>query len=630
MSGVFYSMANYVKSSQALHKTAARHIVYWVLILALLIAAMYPGLKGTFMFDDYPNIVDNEAVHLGSLNIDSLRQSLSSPQAGPLGRPVSVLSFALTYYVFGLDPFAFKAVNLVIHALNGILVAWFVSLLLCVFNFSKSSEASRQWLPYWVAAIWLLHPINILPVMLSVQRMVMLSTTFSLLAIIAYLKGMTSPTGARIKWKWLATSWLVFWPLAILSKETGLLCPLYAAAISLFANRESTVLRRRLALAGIVAFTVSASALVYSLGWSWLDRLYALRPFTLTERLMTEARVLWFYIAQILLPNHTAFGIYLDDFTISKSLVAPPLTLIAILAWAATIIALIYGARRQPVLCFSMAWFLIGHLLESTFVPLEMVHEYRNYLPSVGLIFGAGYLGASLLQRIKIDNPVLTTGLIAVASIALVSLLTWLRATQFGNPIIGPQIEAERHPQSPRANYEAAFALIKAGYGSVDDLTGQQIRYYLEKTDAVDPNFKFGSFELIFWACASGRPVEKQWIKRTADRFTHTPFAPGDWKLPDQLLKHVLSAPKCLSRQDALALFIAGAENSKITPIIKKSFLEAAADYELLVWIDPQSAQRYLAKAVMFAPGDTKLHQKLNSFGQVNLEATARNAEMKE
>ena len=43
------------------------------------------------------------------------------------------------------------------------------------------------------------------------------------------------------------------------------------------------------------------------------------------------------------------------------------------------------------MLSFALAWFLAGHVLESTFVPLELVHEHRNYLPQYSILFGITY-----------------------------------------------------------------------------------------------------------------------------------------------------------------------------------------------------------------------------------------------
>jgi len=595
-----------------------RYLSPWIAALALTLAVMWPGLEGGFLFDDNPNVVENSAIHLQTLSIDSLRASLAGPSAGPLGRPISVLSFALTHYFFGLDPFAFKAINLAIHVINGLLVAWLVTLLLRALPNIQLSEKSSAWLPLWVTAIWLIHPINIMPVMLTVQRMTLLSGMFMLLAIISHLKAMSTPFGKREYWTWLAAGWLLFWPLSVLSKETGLLFPFYILAVTLLTRSASVALPRReswVVPASLFSLLTIAAAMLSFLGWNWLETAYEMRPFTLIERLLTEARVLWFYAAQIVIPNYASFGLYLDDFTLSTGILQPPTTLLSVIGWGGCLLGIWFFRNRQPLLSCAAAWFLIGHGLESTFLPLEIAHEYRNYVPSIGLIMGIGYIGLLALQKLKLDHRSLTIGLLATTSVLILALFTWLRADQMGSPLLGSQIEATRHPQSARANHAAALALIKAGYGDAGDpIGGENIRFYLQQSETVDTSFKFGYLGLIVWACASGRQVEQQWIDEFAHRLEHTPFAPKDRALPDLLFKPLLSMPKCLNRQDAIRLFVAGANNKRISNSLRARFLEAAADYELLVSADPRSAQDYLTRSSDISPDDPALRQKLKSF----------------
>ena len=593
----------------------------WIAILVLVLTVMAHGLKGGFFFDDNPNIVENSAVHLQTLSLAALRDSLAGPSAGPLGRPVSVLSFALTHYFFGLDPFAFKAVNLAIHLLNGLLVAWLVALLLRALPEQRLSAKSRAWLPLWVAAIWLVHPINFMAVMLAVQRMTLLSGLFMLLALICHLQAMLSPNRQAKYWAWLGAGWLLFWPLSVLSKETGLLFPLYILAVTLLTRPASPARkewqRRELWVVSAALFSllIIAAAMLTYLGVSWLETAYAMRPFTLTERLLTEARVLWFYAAQIVLPDYAAFGLYLDDFTLSTGLLQPLLTLFAVAGWVAVFAGIWLFRQCQPLLCFAALWFLVGHALESTFLPLEIAHEYRNYLPSIGLIAGAGYAALMALQKLKMDHRSQTTGLLAIAAVLMVALFTWLRAEQMSDPLLSSQIEATRHPQSARANHAAALALIKAGYGDAGDPMGSlNIRFYLQQAGAADPSFKLGYQSLIFWACASARPVERQWVDEFARRLEHTPYAPKDHELPGLFYEHLLNLPKCLNRQDALGLFMAGASNTRISNSLRARFFEAAADYELLVSLDHRSAQNYLTRSFTLTPHDPKLKKKLESF----------------
>lgn len=593
-------------------------------IAALTIALYLPGLKGGFLFDDYGNIVDNVSIQIQHLNSDTLRSSLSGPKAGPLGRPVSVLSFALTHYYFGLNPFAYKAINLATHLINGLLVAWLTALLIKRQPNNLGDHLSIKWLPIWVAAVWLLHPINSVPILLAVQRMTLLSGMFLLLAMIFHLKGISTVGNRASGWGWLTLGWLVCWPLAILSKETGLLFPLFVLLMTFLslATRPSRNHRKQVWPIAVLFLILSlvVIAMVNHLGIRWLEGAYAMRSFSLSERIMTELRVLWFYASQILIPSHTAFGLYLDDIQISHSLLDPYTTLTALIGWAAAAIGIIFGWRRWPIPCFALAWFLAGHALESTFLPLEIAHEYRNYIPSLGLILGTGYLGSSVLNSFKLDHPRLTTSLAALLPIVLLSSITWMRANQWSDTLVGLQLEAMHHPHSSRTHYTAAKELFGTGHGDANDpIGGQMISYHFNKAAEIDPNEKMSYLGLIYWACASSRPIEQVWINELEKRLRRSRFTPNDLNLPQYMLKLILNNTDCLSRQQTTSLLTAGGANRKVPLSVRSAFYNSAADYELLVSKDIPSAIRLLRQAIALAPSDRSLQKKVNGLETVKV-----------
>lgn len=588
----------------------------WVIIalaMVLTLLVMMPSLNAPFFFDDNPNIVDNTAIQIKAFNIHELAASLSGPRSGLFGRPISVLSFATTYYFFGLDPFAFKLINLCIHLINGALLFWLLTLL-----FNKTLKTSYVWLPIWITTIWLIHPINFLPIMLSVQRMTLLSALFMLLALISHLKFTTIFSARRIIWG--CAGWLVFFPLSVLSKETGLLFPLYVTIITLlptvdsekYQHKSNHALNKYILFLSVLLLLSIAVWMMFIFGNNWLDTAYATRAFSLEQRLMTEARALWFYVGQIVLPTYKMFAIYHDDFLLSSDLFNPVTTIVSILAWMLVVGLILLKWYRYPILCFAVAWFLVGHLLESTFIPLEIMHEHRNYFPSIGLIIFASYLALIFINKLKLTNQTRLIMMGALMPVVLLSFFTWMRANQLGNPLVGAQMEAAQHPQSARANYSAAEALIKAGYGdSTDKVVGEKIKLLLERSNKADPSFKLSYMGLIIWACASGRDVERSWIQEFSQRLEFAPFGPGEIGLAKNLFDALSSMPKCLSRTDADQLFMAGANNQKIAVRQRVSFFEYAADYALIVQNDVKSAKIYLARAATFAPHDPKIKEKL-------------------
>ncbi|UUM28465.1 hypothetical protein NQU59_04990 [Acinetobacter colistiniresistens] len=94
----------------------------FVLILGVTFYIYYFGLFGDYVFDDSGNILENKKIAITSIDWNSLNAAFWSGGAGPLGRPISMLSFALNYYFTGFDPYYFKLTNLIIHLVNGILI----------------------------------------------------------------------------------------------------------------------------------------------------------------------------------------------------------------------------------------------------------------------------------------------------------------------------------------------------------------------------------------------------------------------------------------------------------------------------------------------------------------------------
>ena len=91
--------------------------IYGVLFLSLLTTYFIynKGLWGDYVFDDSINILENSKLAIKTLDYTSLKSAFFSGDAGPLGRPISMLSFALNHYFTGFEPFYFKLTNLFIN-----------------------------------------------------------------------------------------------------------------------------------------------------------------------------------------------------------------------------------------------------------------------------------------------------------------------------------------------------------------------------------------------------------------------------------------------------------------------------------------------------------------------------------
>jgi protein O-mannosyl-transferase len=435
------------------------------LLIAILIctALVYVlGLPGGFYFDDYPNIVQNPALDLQDLSWEELRRAAFSSDAGPFRRPVAMFSFAINHYFSGTNPLGYKIINLVIHVINTGLV--FVFSLLLARLVSRKELISTTNFTNWLialfsAAFWGLHPVNLTNVLYVVQRMNSLAGTFSLLALIGYLYARPH-LSKSLQWAvLLITLFSLFGLLAIFSKENACLLPVFALLIeyAFFMNPSNTprywqVARQSaLLILGLVTCWWLIDHLLLT---NWPIEAYLPRSFTMKERLLTEGRVLWQYWGFILIPDISKMGLYLDDFVLSKNIITPISTIPALLGHIILITISLSQLKRYPVASLGILWFYIGHTLESTIFPLEIMYEHRNYFPMIGPVFAISYycvLGATKASK-KLKWVILPS---CAIFLALLGTSTAIRSSQFGDAWGFPFFEAEHHPYSTRANFFA-------------------------------------------------------------------------------------------------------------------------------------------------------------------------------
>ena len=432
--------------------------LFLCLLLLLTVCFYAIGLDSGFYFDDFGNLSE-----LAEVENNGFFYYIFSGFAGPSGRPLSLLTFALQYPAWPDYPAAFKAVNLAIHCVNGILV-WLISSRLIALL--EPDRGRRRLFVFCTTALWLLHPLQLSTVLYVVQRMTLLSALFTLAGLWAYLHyrdEVIQRPGPRAYLKFMAPVALCL-VLAILAKENGILLLLYIIVIekTLYASRGAG-LRNGLLL--VLALPLLA-LLVYLL--ADLDGLitsYEFRSFTLPERLLTQPSVLLVYLKNILLPVYGAYGIYHDDFPVSTGLLAPPYTLLAIVALLLLFLAGLGFRKSASVFGFAVLWFLAGHALEASFVNLELYFEHRNYLPLLGILFGLNYL---LLKFIKRRQYRLSVGLAGLVYGALVMGAFYLEVTLWSDPRLQALEWAKNHPASERVLTNLAYEFADSGeYGQV-------------------------------------------------------------------------------------------------------------------------------------------------------------------
>lgn len=466
----------------------ARHIF---LILAacavtgLAATVLLPALSGYLTFDDHAHL-GRIAALVAQRTPAALWEALWT-DTGPTGRPLAGLTFAVQA-ALGHSVATLKWVNLALH-LGVAFLLWALAESVVVAAGARKVDART--VATMATTLWLLHPLHVSTVAYAVQRMTLLASLFTVAAVLVWVHARTRSGTVSVS---ALAAIAALWILGMLAKESAALLPLYILMV------EATVVKdqrgsRRVYVLLLAAASVAVLALAWWVGWSG----YAGRPWTAVERLLTEARALWWYAGQTLLPRLDELALYHDDFSVSRGMLEPPTTMLAIAGLTAMLVAAYALRRRLPVVSFGALWFLAGHALESTLLPLELVFEHRNYLPSFGLLLAAVWMLRAVLRRVLHSRPRFVFAVVYVAAILATAGLTYTRAQRWGDDP-RPRLEhLESRGASMRSLVEAA-ATWAAGVPGVPVSEAEQrakglYRRAAEIADGAEPLFGWVAME---------------------------------------------------------------------------------------------------------------------------------------
>jgi len=488
-------------------------------LAALLVAAWLvyaPGLSGNFLFDDWVNLPPLGA--FGPVdNWHTLVTYLLSGIASATGRPMAMLSFLIDANNWPASPEPFKYTNVMIELLNGALLAWMMFNVVTILGTDRRRAA---WAAVLGAGIWLLHPLMVSTTLFVVQRMAMLAATFVLVGLLCYVHGRRRLAQGltRSGYLWMSAGVGLCTPLAALSKENGALLPLFALVLEQIVFQHSTSSVKlehsprgwrlwKLGFLFLPLICLGAYLLVQLP--SMLNGYATARNFTLGERLLTEGRVVARYIYVLLVPRAYTAGLFNDGLTVSRSLFQPWDTAPCILALLALLTLGWRVRRREPLLSFAVLFYLAGQLLESTFIPLELYYEHRNYLPAIFLPLP---LAVWLVTTQRLTRR-FRAG-IGVTALCLLGVLTWTRASLWGHPFQQAVVWARENPQSPRAQTFLALHLMNRN----DYATAAIV---LQHASEAHPDNIMVALNLLSAQCHLGGVTDSQ-LGRTLRTLAHT------------------------------------------------------------------------------------------------------------
>lgn len=421
------------------------------LLLAVIVTLVYREAPGNqFHFDDYHSIVDYGPVRMEQPSAAALLEAFTQPRLAH--RNVASLTFAVDWWRGGGEPRAFLQTNVLLHVLATLAVFLFARQVLV--RLKPNDPGIVLLSAFGVALLWALHPVNSQAVNLIVQRMTILATLFVLLSLSCYLAGRSAKSPRSIAW--FAAAGL-FGVLGALSKQNAWILPLLVLAVEYGVVRHGQLLVRGRADALLLSLPFIVAALVVidlasgngPISRNFLSG-YETRSFTMGERLLTQPRVVFFYLSLVFWPLAGRFSLE-HDFAVSTSLTTPPATIPSLLALTLFLLAAVYLFVRPKTRLpgFLLLWPAMTLAIESTFIPLEMVFEHRMYLPTVGLALLAGAAWIGLHDRWPGYSKVFAA--MAAAAIFGLALSTMERTRLWQEPLVLNEDAVAKAPNSSRA-----------------------------------------------------------------------------------------------------------------------------------------------------------------------------------
>ena len=314
-------------------------LLYTILIIVYFI--YWNGLDSAFILDDIVNLSNiGQYQYLGKWN-DFLIFLLNG-DSGPTGRPISLASFYLNDNVWaGAEPFDFKYTNLLLHLLNGILIFFFI---IQITRLSKLEVHFQTWLPPLITSLWLVAPLHTTTVLYVIQRMTELVTLFTIISLIIYLFLRDKIIQQQYKNIYLYLIFFILnFILAVFSKENGILIAIYILILeyTIINNHEKNKILKKIHL--IFGWIPLLLIFLFLLKAGFLDN--HSRSYSTIERLMTESRILWDYLFQIIIPKSSYISLLHDDFTVSSNIFSPLTTFFSI----SGIMALLISAWKYRI-----------------------------------------------------------------------------------------------------------------------------------------------------------------------------------------------------------------------------------------------------------------------------------------
>jgi protein O-mannosyl-transferase len=433
--------------------------LYTAILLATMLATGIIVYSNSFhaemVFDDHPFIIDDPSVHMTELSWDGIKTAAF--KGFPAHRYLPNISWALNYYFGQLNPFGYHLVNLIIHLLSGIFLFFFIKNTLRI-DPGHTRDAHPALIAFFAALIWIVQPVGTQSVTYICQRMASMVALFYILSLLLYVRGrmaMRQNPGRRLVPGLYFLGCALSAVCAIATKENAGTLPLVILLYEWFFFHDLKLNRSRRQMLWIAFFViVFAGVVLWFLGENPMLRIinsYKSRDFSLTERVMTEWRIMVYYISLFLWAPPGRLNLD-HDYPLSLSPLNPATTMLTLAAILGLLYLSAYSAKKDRLIAFCILWFFITQATESTIIGIELIFEHRTYIPFMmtSLLF---VLAAFRLVK----NRPIAYGLLVSAALVF-SVWTYQRNQIWHDPVTFWTDAMEKSANKPRAAKNLAFA----------------------------------------------------------------------------------------------------------------------------------------------------------------------------
>lgn len=439
-------------------------------LIALLSFAVYVNsLGGEFIWDDVAQVRENPFImDLGNLwhfFFVNLGEYTAFPGFSPYYRPLFLVSYALDYSVWGLNPLGYHLTNAFLHSLCSLLVYVIAARLL------EDANAA-----FTAGAIFAVHPIHAEAVAWIAGRADLLAALFTFASFYLYVTFRESGNRLRLAFSLLSCV------LSLLSKEAAISLPFLVAAHEFLCVRKQQnvepailwpVLFMLLAALYFVLRTLVMGAMVLG---------HPDAPPIGIGRVYPTIQALVEYLRLFFLPVGLKVLYYVP---IRASLSIPEIVLsVSVVCLLSTALFIAYRTDRK--LFFGLLWFLIGIAPVLGAAGLVLMADRYLYIPSLGLCLASG---VSLSRLSELTGAAKYCARFAVALLVLFSITTVRRNAIWKNELIYFEQAIEDAPD---------FAMSRNNLGKwyLDHKMPQPAVTFFKKAVELDPSYSFALVNL--------------------------------------------------------------------------------------------------------------------------------------